>query len=418
MALTRTHQDKSLRSTGIKKFAVNYKFVSILFIIAMSFAVNLPSFVSGYYPIHDTLTVFHFFSHYYSQLINTNELPLWLPYTTYGMPIESYVLFSLGPFQYLTIAIGYLFKIQNTLTLFSISLVGDTIFLAFGTYLLCNHIFKNYLVTCICVTFLLLLAQYDQQLYWNFKVLIPIPMALYLGQKWVESLNPVFLISGLATLLITSFGSLPYALAFQFYVVSCYCIALVTLRLKWQDYNRKLFKDAYVQTLSHLHKKRNIILLTVLIVSLIICALMFIHIKLVMTNELTYSENIGRSNKLFVPLRIYLKYGGYTGLEKISEMLTGIPHCHQNLLPFSGLICISFTIYGLCCKPRSNAQIALLITFLFIVLFSIEKTTVARIIYYFPMMNLFRHIAYVITMGKIFLTILSGFGISAYLNKK
>jgi hypothetical protein len=418
MAPTTSYKVRTLQSALTEKLVKYAEPINISTLIIMSIIVNLQYFSSEYYPVHDTLTIFHFFSHYYSQILTTNEFPLWLPYTAYGIPIESYILFSFGPFQYLALAIGYLFNIQNTLDLFSISIIGDTLFLAFGTYLFCNHIFKDRIPTMVCVIFILLLAQYDQQMYWNFKILIPVPMTLYLAQKWLESLNLNYFITGMAMLLIWSFGALPYVIPFQFYVAACYGTFLILPNIKFKDLNLKNFIAIYQQTLSHLKQKNNKIISIFMLSILSICALMMTHIKHVMKNELTYSTNFGRNADLSVPVDSYLHHGGFYDSSKILEMLNGIPYTEHHFLPFAGMICIMFATYSLFCKKKSNSHIALIMTTIFVLSFSVISTQVAHIAYYLPKMNLFRHVGYVVTIGKILLIILSGYGIRAYLHKK
>ncbi len=216
----------------------HWSFIAVVF---AAIAVNTPYFLRSYYPVHDTLSVFQFFSYYYSQILLLKELPWWLPATSYGMPIDSYILFSLGPFQYLAMGIGYLFNIKNSLLLFSLSLAGDTIFFAFGSYLFCRHILQDRLVAAICVVSILLLVQYDRQIYWNFKILLPLPLCLHLAQRGIENLNPAYLLLSIAALLSWAFGSIPYVLPVQFYVVAFYCGTLVLLRLRPRHISRACY---------------------------------------------------------------------------------------------------------------------------------------------------------------------------------
>lgn len=385
-------------------------------IIIFSVAVNLPFFSKSYYPIHDTLTVFHFFSHFYSEIMSSHAIPSWLPYTAYGIPIESYILFSFGPFQYLTLLIGFLFHIENTLTLFIISLTLDTIFLGVCTYLFCKQILENNFVSVICATIVVLLAQYDQQLYWNFKILLPIPLSLYFAQKLVDSLNPVFFLGIIATLLTWSFGSLPYVFPFQFYVIACYAAILILKTYNVANLNRTSINLVYQQSIKQIQD--NFLIFIVILSIIIISVTMLAYTKNVMMHDMAYSTSFGRNANYSVSKHVYLHHGGYLGFDKIIEMINGHPYSNNAFLPFVGIICIAFAIYSIFDKQKTNSHIALIITTVFVLMFSVADTKVAVIAYYLPKMNIFRHIAYVITIGKMLLIILSGFGIRAYLRKK
>ena len=101
--------------------------LSFMGLVAVCIFVNAPYFADGYFPVHDTLSVFQVFSYYYSELTINQEIPWCLPHTSYSMPIDSHILFSFGSFQYLALAVGYLVGIENTLHLFSTSLAFDSL---------------------------------------------------------------------------------------------------------------------------------------------------------------------------------------------------------------------------------------------------------------------------------------------------
>ena len=382
---------------------------SLIALILVSIAVNIPSLSRAFYPMHDTLSVYQFFTYYYSQLVLSHTLPLWLPSSAFGMPIESYILFSFGPFQYLALLVGYLFKIQNAFALFSVSLIGDTLFLGFGTYLFCRHILEEQWIPIFCVTAALVLVQYDQQIYWNYKILLPLPLSLYWAQLGIERQNPAYLLFSVTNLLVWSFGSLPYVLPFQGYLVLCYALCLVVPSLTRENF-RISSLDPFVQKLKQ-HKTFWSSLGALVI--LCIAALMMSHIKSVMTDEMRLIVG-GRDGDMKVPLHVYLTYGGNVGYEKLIEMLTGFP-----TNAFVGITFFTFVLFSFFSKPISRSQLALTITILFVIAFTVSPTRVARIAYYvLPKMNILRHIGYLITIGKLLLIILSGFGIRAYLHKK
>lgn len=393
----------------------NIKIQTIILIICTAIIANIDTLAPYYYPKHDTLTVYQFFSYFYSEIIYNQEIPLWLPYTAYGIPSDSYLLFSFGPFQYLAIFIGCIFNITNTLHLFVTSLICESIFLMFGAYLFLRHIINNQLPVIISVIFTGLLAQHDIQLYWNFKILLPIPLSLYLAHKWIETLNPVYFLSSLANLILWSFGSLPYVIPLQFYIIACYCFFLIFYKIKIKDINKENILKIYETAKTQILNKKNQIYSLLPITTIGICLSVIITIKHVINREMAYSAAAGRQTNLKVSLDSYLNHGDFTDWHKVLEMLNGFPYCKNFLLPFTGIICIAFAIIGILSKNKTKSHVSLLISTIFIIAFSVKGTYVARIMYYFPEMDVFRHIAYVITIGKIFVVMLAGFGIQSFL---
>lgn len=399
---------------------VKYNYVTFSFLLfgLVAIIANYPYFISGRYPIHDTLAVYQFFNHFYSELLYSKEIPLWLPYSAYGMPIDTYFLFSLGPFQYLSLALAYILKLKSTLPVFAFSLLLESMFLMFSTFIFLKHNLTSKIAIITSVCFVGLLAQYDIQLYWNFKILLPMPLCLYCVQRWSETLNPVLLLACMTNLLIWSFGALPYVIPFQFYVIVCYCCMLNVNGKHLHDINLKNMRGVIVKNLQQLQQRINILLSIPLLIMLGLSIKFIFQIKQVIETQLQYSTIAGRNPDLTVAVSSYMNHGGFTSWHKIMEMLNGMPIFKHELLPFTGIVCISLAIYGLFSKNKSKSHIALLISTLFIIAFSIGTTRVARIVYYLPQMNLFRHIAYVIAIGKLFLIMLAGFGIDAYINKK
>ncbi|MDP3704436.1 MAG: hypothetical protein Q8R24_00820 [Legionellaceae bacterium] len=390
---------------------------SALFIILLSIAVNIPYLKRSYFPVHDTLSVFQFFSYYYSELLTHHELPWWLPASAYGMPIDSYMLFSFGPFQYLVLGIGYLFHVQNALLLFSLSLIGDTLFFAFGAYLFCRHILHDRLPTFICVLSILVLVQYDRQIYWNFKLLLPIPLCLYWMQLAIERCNLGYLCLMFATLLSWAFGSIAYVLPVQFYVTICYGLLFILFNLKMHHLRGSSLHQLFKQWVKNITQRENLLLLLAGLGIIGMCVYMMYSIKSVMMTDMAYNA-IGRDANLGVGLDYYLNYGGNTGPEKITEFLNGLPTSHpHDFLAYIGLINVIFVLNSIFSKRKSPSQVALTLTALLVIIFTVTATGVAQIAYVLPGMNMVRHIGYFITIAKLLLIMLAGFGLQAYLHE-
>ena len=391
--------------------------VSILVLIVICVVVNIPYFIDLYYPVHDTLSVFQIFSYYYSELLINRAAPWWLPHTSYGMPIDSHLLFSFGPFQYLALAVGYLAGIKNTLYLFSTSLAFDSLMLGLGLLFFCQHIFKDKLCTLVCTVSILLLVFYDRQVYWNFKILVPIPFALYFLQRGIERLNPVYLLWVIAILLCWSFGSVTYTLVAQFYIITTYGIAFWASSILFKG---EWFKVLFIQwrlLKKRLFSKKILVHSIIPTTVILICIAVLYTIRSEMRNHMAYNA-LGRDADMGVDLKTYLTYGGGGEASKLLEIFNGIPTSNpHDYLIYMGIVNFGFLLIGLLFIKKNASQIALILTTTLVIAFTIVATGVAELAYTFPGMNLIRHIAYFITVGKLLLIILAGFGVRALVNK-
>ncbi len=379
----------------------------------MCITTNAPYFINDYYPVHDTLSVFQIFSYYYSELSLNRAFPWWMPLTSFGMPIDSHVLFSFGPFQYLSLAVGYLLDVKNTLHLFSASLALDSLLLGLGSFLFCQHILKDRFSSLVCVTSIFLLVFYDRQVYWNFKILVPLPLVLYLAQRGIEKISPAYLLWAAAVLLCWAFGSVTYAVVAQIYTVATYCILFGIATMVFSKSNHGSLSTHWA------HLKEKIIRREVLIYSLApilvitTCLTMMYAIRSVMSNHMAYNA-LGRGSSLGVDLKTYLIYGGNGGAEKLFELFNGLPTSNSHdFLAYIGLVNFGFVLVSLMSMRKIPSQIALSITAAVVIAFTVVATGVAELAYSLPGMSLIRHIAYFITVGKLLLIIFAGFGVKA-----
>ena len=136
-----------------------------------------------------------------------------------------------------------------------------------------------------------------------------------------------------------------------------------------------------------------------------------------MPSEFAYNA-VGRGADLNVDLSQYLNYGGNTGPEKVLEYLNGLPVSHpHDFLAFAGVINLALVVYGFFTKQKSISQRALALLTVLLIAYTVTATGVAAAAYHLPGMGVVRHIGYFVPVGKLFLIMLAGFGIRAYLDR-
>lgn len=388
--------------------------LSLLVIVTICVVTNAPYFLNDYYPVHDTLSVFQIFSYYYSELVVSGAFPWWMPLTSFGMPVDSHLLFSFGPFQYLTLVIGYFLGVNNTLYLFSTSLALDSLLLGLGAFLFCQHLLKDRFSSLVCVVSVLVLVLYDRQVYWNFKILVPLPLVLYFAQRGLEQMRPAYLLWAAAVLLSCSFGSVTYALVAQVYIVAFYCLVFwISAKLLAASYRDSITTD-WARLKAQLTRRAELVYLLPPMIVISACLAMMYAIRSVMSTHMAYNA-LGRTGgNLGVDLTTFLTYGGNGEIDKLFEIFNGLPTSNpHDYLTYIGVVNFGFVLIGLLSLRKQPDQIALLLTAIVVMAFTVVASGVAELVYALPGMNLVRHIAYFVTVAKLLLIIFAGFGVKA-----
>ena len=365
---------------------------------AFSIIATLRYFDRIYFPTLDTGWYYQSFAYALGELRATGQLPGWVPESNYGMTSDFLLVGALGPSQYLFLLIGLVTKISS-LNLFLASLALDQFIFLFGVALLCWHLFKPmHLITIYCVASCALVSILDNQLGFNFKIYQVLPLAFYLVLIGIERGRVFCLLCSLALLLAFEFGNIPYTLPLQFY-----CLVLFGILYLATGERRR---DRLITLVRSLLEPLNIVPLA----GMVFFAGMLAYLATRIQTEMIHAD-VSRSASLSVDIETYLSYGGYTGGEKLFELVSGATiHPRSEILGFFGVTGLTLLIFAIFVE-RSRAFLCLLSVFLFVLLFSVRETQVAHFVYYLPGMDRFRHIAYVLSATKWLGIVCAGFGL-------
>jgi hypothetical protein len=397
---------------------MNYKLASLtqlrsfilnpMLIFLFTLGINLKYFDKNYYPVHDTLSVFEFFSYFYSEIFYNDTIPLWIPHTAFGMRSESYIFFTFGPFQYIAILIGKFLNLTNTLLLFNTSLLIESFFLATSLFYLLKKINNQSIIPLILTLISTFVIFYDRQIYWNFKILIPIPIALFFIHKFFEARRTENILLSFISLLIFSFGSVGYTLVVQFYVILIYFISLYLLKSKFK-FRSNLLDPKFKFYFNRLRKVS--LISSFILVALIINLIIF---KLSIQKSFSYAGP-GRNKDFNVEKSVFLNYGGNGEINKIFEFLIGIPYSHpHDFHNYVGISVLVFFFIGLFFIRKERIFIPSCCVILFLLLLTTPEIGIANYFYYLPGMSQVRHVAYFLPMVKLFIIIVASLGLKNF----
>ena len=372
----------------------------LAFLIVLPAAVailgTLRYFQPTFFPTLDTGYAYQIFALTLEELRSTAQLPMWVPKSNYGMTADA-LLLGFGPSQYLFLLIGLVVK-ASALNLFVASLALDQFIFLFGIALISWRLFapaRSIIIYCVVACALVIVL--DNQMAFNFKVFEALPLIFYLVMIGIERARAFYFLCGAALLVAFTFGNVVYAVPFQFYGLALF--AIILWLTSWRRYER------IAATVRGAAEPINVVPIagTICLVGILFYVVHRIEA------EMAYS-NLSRAADLTVGLDEYLSYGGYTGISKLSEFVTGqTVHLRSEFLGFFGVTGLAVLLYAAIVE-RSGRFLSLFAALLFVVLFTVRETGLAQIVYYLPEINKFRHIAYMLSSAKWLAIVCAGFG--------
>ena len=374
----------------------------LLIIIALLTAMNIP-LLAGSTPVTwDTFNMpYEEFAITYNAVYFHGTLPLWLPYSSYGIP-DYFWLAALSIVNIFFIGVGVLFRIQNILLLFKASLFGEQLIAVFGMYLLGNQIFrKRMTVLLTCLAFMATFSLYRQAQF-NFRITYLLPLTLFWIVLFFQRKSTVFLwLSGI-TVLFSVPGSAFYPLIIAFYSIAIFSLVLILSDLK------------AVRALFTFSRRSLIAFASLLVLSLVF----LIYFS-------TFSKGVdiireGRGANLFVPISDFLTHWkSWNPLALAVSFLYGVIPLdvtegyeyifYIGLVPLAGVI-------GAVLYQRRRLWYAVLAAAVFLYAISL-RGYFSFAAYFLPYIDITRYIAILgMVPCRTFLILAAGFGLDADLS--
>ena len=360
---------------------------------------NLPYLDPAFIPIHDGMQNYQIFHYFYNELLTNGEFPRWIAYGSYGIPADFVQWVGLSPAQYLAGGVGWLLGVENTLLLFKFSMLFAVAMFAFGLSLLSQRLFSTLLTRFMVVAGGILAVNWLYQPFWDFYVFYLLPLVIYLVIRYCDSGRAGFLwLAGIVEL-FSLVGNLSYIAPVHFWLVLVPLVLPIFIRQPglltglWQRQNR-------------LHPYLALFILLGLLL-----AYFALH-----SVDFTTSLQPGRDpESARVPLKNFLSYGGYNLQAALLGMVSGYLVYTDNSF-YVGLPPLLLFVYALF-TVRNPFFLGLGLSILAIAWLSFGGLF-ARLVYYLPGMDLFRHLALMFGIWKILLLLAAGFGLERLLTRK
>ncbi len=393
----------------IKRLRFSYDYILILLCLA---STNIYYFAPSFefFPAHDSMSwLVHFFYFFYNEYFINGQLPLWIPYSTFGHIVDYCLITTISPAQYFVMFTGKMLGVQDAMALLKVSMAIEQLAFVTFMYLLSKKLFKqrlSILFVCIGAVF---------TIFWginygiNFRSYYLMPLVLLFIIHFLDTSQIKYLwLAGIASV-ISMVGNTPYYL--PIYAIIYLTFSLVLFFSK-RDHFKLTIKDTFsFSSLASL---------------VFFIALSFIYIDFVNHMlDFTSGFNTGRSESGSVPLRTFLFHGGLyennspvsgSGLDVLWQFIYACPRTYDFVV-YVGLIPIVFLFYAMFFVNKNRYIKAMTIPCALIILLNLgDISFVSTTLYlFFPLMDYYRHITYLPVFTKIFILLIAGFGLEHYI---
>ena len=368
--------------------------LACLFVAAVVFA---PYWADSVLPFHDSLFKYQFFHFAYSQVLASGEIPLWVPYGTYGMASAIFQLMSLTPASYLVGAAGLASGASNTLLLFKCTMFLEVAIYAMGLLLLARSIYEHFLSRWMVVLGGLLSLSWLVQPHFNFLAFYLYPFILLFLIEFLRSGNPGKLWLAVFVVLVSLIGTAPYLAPLHLLVLTVVGVVAIvagarpSLEPNWRNW--LLRWEAGLAAF----------------LAVILALMAWLGIEEILTIG---DGRISESNR--VPLDAFLEYGRKSVATVLSGYLTGAA-THGDNTYYIGLLPLVLVMLGLL-RLRNPYFLGVAAAALSLAWLAVGGYF-STLVYFFPGMWLFRHIGLTFGLSGLLLIIASGWVIDELLTR-
>lgn len=386
---------------------LNREFLLLAFILLI---INIP-FLSDsiWWLANDSSLVGTTYYTYYNEFFLNHDLVRWLPYGQYGMPADFFQIDYFPLMGYLTVLIGWAFRIKNVLLMFKLTLFLDQLLLLFGTYLLAKEFYRRKITVFFVCLGIITSSVPLIQTYWNFHIYYLLPLVIYLCLIAFKEKKPHLLWLAGTVEIFSLIGNLAYYGAFHSMIVIIFLI--------WFALERPPggMLEAFRKNLV-----KNLIFFGLMLVTAFVFFRFWSGIF-----EGIYMHGRGRDpNSQVIELGNFLAHGGSLGINKFLALLQpGAEnqfakfHPDTELTLYFGLLPLVFIFYAVMAEKNRGFFAAGTVSLILFSLSLADTTFVARTIYHsYPPMQFFRYIGKMAGILRFFLIFLAGYGLERFLS--
>jgi hypothetical protein len=343
----------------------------------------------------------YFLSQYFflNNAVFTGQIPQWIPYMGHGTVASLWYASEASLGQNMMFIIAPLLKQVPFNILFIINIYLDHLILIMGVWLLAGKYYRSVLTRFFVVIAISGSVIWSTQPWFNFHLYFYLPLIFYFFHRFYDTWQWRYFLACGNLLAFQSLGNAAYFFPVISFSVFAYVVFFVIFNKPPQGWK-----------LMGLHKMKGIISIALVILGLLMAAgVLFAghHDVIHYSYGRTASDND-------VPLSNFLNHGGNLSLNKWVEMIVGLSPALDYTL-YAGMFVPILFIFGL--KDSFKVPYRhLILSTVILLLLSLGSFVSIAFYYTWPLMKLYRHLALISPIIKVFIVFISGLGFERMLN--
>jgi len=357
----------------------------------------------GAFAVGDTFQSYAAFNYAYGNVLRAGELPQWLPYAAYGSPAEAYLTTFLGPFQVLALYVGAALGLGDVWALFCGSIFAESACYVAGAYLLGLRLYRREAVACAVACWVAASLDWSVQIFWPHRQLLYVPLLLLFTLRFHETVDLRDLLRAGIVLLLSVMGNNAYA-GPALALTACAFFGLLRL----------VDRGPALRPLRRFVRPGPGALAWLVLLCLLCGLYLLLILKALDGAAFTAPDRDPVTGA--IGLRVFLTYAG-PATAKLPEFILGRWSFHMEFLFYIGVAVTGLAAYALG-RVRGGVFRALAaLTLLLFLLCLGPQGGVAYAAYWFPGMNRFRHLSYLLPMVRLLLLFVAGYGLAHVLER-
>jgi hypothetical protein len=369
----------------------------LLAIVALLTATYLILFRHQWIPIHDELN-FVFSTHFLYSHFNFDDLfPLWLPFVTWGKANYFNLVNHIKPSTYFLLPLKFAFPDLNAVTLHYAAILINELILFVGTLALARKVFPVKLIALLVSGVLVGSNVWFSEDTFSFQIFYSLPIAMYLIWQGCTKQTPWRILLAFCLLVVLVVGGAVYILFPQ--VLFCAVFLVACLWYFKVPIRALALKDIGLSALF----------------LMVLVSLLLLPYLLIKADSFVAYTGPGRTAGVSLAYHTYLNYGLDPALQTLRGIATGIAP-HRDVSVFTGIVVLPAALVAVMFFP-SAAMAPFLLCAAFVLLMYLGGYSLIAPLTFDLSGGIFRHLAYVITILKVPLVFLAGFGLSGLLEQ-
>lgn len=355
-------------------------------------------YAKGIFVRGDAFQAYSMFNYALGNMQAAGEFPQWLPFAAYGSPAEAYDMTFLGPFHILLVLAGGALKLADAWSLFVVATFLESAVFVLGAQLFARELTDDGLAAAGAGVWVAVSVYWNAQIFWPHRVLLYVPLMLLFALRLHRTGDLRNLVRAALAALLGLVGGIAYV--GPLYAL-CGVVFLGLLRLLDRDGGCRGIVRPGLPLAAELG--------LLLVLGGLYAALMATAFDGAAFVAPDRDPVTGAAS-----LETFLNYGGEP-LRKLPEFVLGHWYWHQEYLFYLGAGALGLVVLALR-RERGGPFLALCGLALLLFLLALgPHGLVGYAAYWFPGMDRFRHLSFLLPMVRLLLVFLAAAGLARLL---